>query len=42
MKGERRWKKEVREARTEEQVWKIENRERNKRKKVSEGIRMEE
>lgn len=32
-----RWKKEVREARTEEQVWKIVNRERNKRKKVSEG-----
>lgn len=32
----------MREARMEEQVWKIVNGERNKRKKVSEGIRMKE
>lgn len=32
----------MREARTEEQIWKIVNGERNKRKKVSEGIRMKE
>lgn len=43
-KGEKviRWEKEVKEARTEEQIWKIINRERKNRKRVNEGIKMKE
>lgn len=37
-----RWEKEVKEARTEEQIWKIINRERKNRKRVNEGIEMKE
>jgi len=37
-----RWEKEVKEAKTEGQVWKIVNKERKSRKRVNEGIEMEE
>jgi len=38
----RRWEEEVKEARTENHVWKIVNRERKKKKWVNEGIELEE
>ena len=37
-----KWEKEVEEVRTEGQVWKIVNRDRRRRKRVEEGIKMEE
>lgn len=39
---ESEWEREVREARTEEQIWKIMNRERRKRCRISEEIELEE
>ena len=36
-----RWENEVEGIRTEEQVWKVVNRERRRRRRVEEGIRME-
>lgn len=37
-----RWEAEVKEIRTEEQVWKVVNRERKRRKRLNEGISMQE
>lgn len=37
-----RWMEEIKEARTEGQMWRIVNRERKRKKRVNEGIEMEE
>ncbi|XP_077280504.1 uncharacterized protein LOC143907534 [Temnothorax americanus] len=37
-----KWEEEVKEVRTEGQVWKVVNRERKKRRRVNEGISMQE
>lgn len=37
-----RWEREIKEVRTEAQAWKIVNRERKRRKRINEGIEVEE
>lgn len=37
-----RWEKRAVEARREKEVWEIENRERNRRKRINEGIELKE
>lgn len=41
-KKEETWERNVKEARTKGQVWKIVNRERRRRFKINEGIKLEE